>query len=144
MKKVARVVQPLLYLLLTCCSLVLSLFAQTDLGTVQGHVQDQQNRAISQASVTLRNPTTNFERTVQTDTSGNYSFLGVPLTGHYVLTVKAAQFNEAEQKDILLRAQGTAVFDFTLAVAGAKTQVNVYGTTGTVPTESNQVSTRLS
>ncbi len=51
---------------------------------------------------------------------------------------------QAEQKDISLRAAGTAVFDFTLAVSGEKTQVNVYGTTDTVPTESNQVSTRLS
>ncbi len=61
-----------------------------------------------------------------------------------MLTVNAPQFTPAEQKDILLRAQGTAVFDFTLAVSGANTQVNVYGTTATVPVESNQVDTRLS
>ncbi len=120
------------------------LAAQTDLGAVKGHVQDQQSKAIAGASVTLRNPSTAFDRTVQTDASGNYSFIGVPLTGSYVLTVNAPQFKQAEQKDINLRAAGTAVFDFTLTVSGEKTQVNVYGTTGTVPTESNQVSTRLS
>src|SRR5664279_3876778 len=120
------------------------LAAQTDLGAVQGHVQDQQSKAIAGASVTLRSPSTAFDRTVQTDASGNYSFIGVPLTGSYVLTVDAPQFKQAEQKDINLRAAGTAVFDFTLTVSGEKTQVNVYGTTGTVPTESNQVSTRLS
>ena len=120
------------------------LAAQTDLGAVQGHVQDQQSKAIAGASVTLQNPSTAFDRTVQTDASGNYSFIGVPLTGSYVLTVNAPQFKQAEQRDINLRAGGTAVFDFTLTVSGEKTQVNVYGTTGTVPTESNQVSTRLS
>jgi len=133
--------------------LVLALFAavastcvlaQTDLGAVQGHVQDQQGNAITNASVTLRNPNSNFNRTLQTDSSGNYAFIGVPLTGHYVLTVSAAQFKQAEQNDILLRAGGTAVFNFTLTVSGAQTQVNVYGTTATVPTESNQVDTRLS
>jgi len=139
-----RIVDWLTYALFACFLLTTSAVAQTDLGTVQGHVRDPQGQPISGASVTLRNPATNLDRTVQTDASGNYSFLGVPLTGEYVLTVKAAQFTPAEQRNILLRAQGTAVFDFTLAVAGAQTQVNVYGTTETVPTESNQVSTRLS
>jgi len=138
-----RVTHLLTFAVLACC-LTTPLIAQTDLGALQGHVQDQQSKAIAGASVTLRNPSTAFDRTVQTDASGNYSFIGVPLTGSYVLTVNAPQFKPAEQKDINLRAGGTAVFDFTLSVAGEKTQVNVYGTTGTVPTESNQVSTRLS
>jgi len=138
-----RVTHLLTFAVLACC-LTTPLIAQTDLGALQGHVQDQQSKAIAGASVTLRNPSTAFDRTVQTDASGNYSFIGVPLTGSYVLTVNAPQFKQAEQKDINLRAGGTAVFDFTLSVAGEKTQVNVYGTTGTVPTESNQVSTRLS
>ncbi len=144
MKQWLRLLRRTLYALLACCLLPTIAFAQTDLGAVSGHVQDQQSRAISGASVNLRNPATNFDRTVQTNSSGNYSFLGIPLTGQYVLTVNAAQFKAVEQKDIFLRAQGTAVFDFTLTVSGANTQVNVYGTTSTVPVESNQVSTRLS
>ena len=99
------------------------LAAQTNLGAVQGHVQDQQNKAITGASVTLRNPSTAYNKTTQTDSSGNYSFLGVPLTGSYVVTVTAPQFNQGEQKDILLRAGGTAVLDFTLAISSAKTEV---------------------
>ena len=127
-----------------CCLSPTLLSAQTDLGNVRGHVQDQQSKAIASASVELRNPATNFDRKAQTDSSGNYSFIGVPLTGQYVMTVNAPQFKPAEQKDILLRAQGTAVLDFTLTVSGANTQVNVYGTTDTVQVESSQVSTRLS
>ena len=130
--------------LFACCLLTTSVLAQTDLGVVQGHVKDPQNRPIAGAAVTLRNANTNLTRTVQTDSSGDYSFLGVPLTGEYLLTVTAPQFSPAEQKEILLRAGGTAVFDFTLAIAGQKTQVNVYGTTSTVPTESNQVAVALS
>ena len=86
-----RVVRSLLYLLLVCFLTFTSLLAQTNLGTVQGHIQDPQNNAIGGASVTLRNPSTAFQRTVQTDSSGNYSFMGVPLTGSYVLTVNAPQ-----------------------------------------------------
>jgi len=131
------------FLAIACCSSI-QLNAQTDLGALRGHVQDQQQRAIAGASVTLRNPATNYDRTVPTDGSGDYSFIGIPLTGQYVLTVNAPQFQPAVQKDILLRAEGTAVFDFTLTVSGTNTEVNVYGTAGTVPVESNQVSTRLS
>src|SRR5436190_18465212 len=76
------------------------LLAQTDLGTVQGHVHDQRDRAIAGASVTLKNPSTSFKRTVQTDSSGFYSFLGVPVTGSYLLNVNSPQFTAAEQRDI--------------------------------------------
>ena len=144
MKKALRVAEVLILALFAAFLSSAHLAAQTDLGAVQGHVQDQQNKAIAGASVTLRNPSTAFNQTVQTDSSGNYSFLGVPLTGSYVLSVNAPQFKQVEHSDINLRAGGTAVFDFTLTISGEKTQVDVYGTTGTVPTESNQVSTRLS
>ncbi len=144
MATVLRITRLAVLVLFAGCLTSVYVLAQTNLGAVQGHVQDQQNRAIPEASVTLRNPTTSFERTVKTDASGNYSFIGVPLTGQYVLTVNAPQFKPAEQSNILLRAGGTAIFNFALTVSGAQTQVNVYGTTETVPTESNQVSTRLS
>jgi hypothetical protein len=144
MANLLRVARLFILVLFAGCLSLTQVVAQTDLGAVKGHVQDQQGKAISGASVNIHNPSTAFERTGQTDTSGNYSFMGIPLTGSYVLTVTAPQFQQAEQKDIQLRAGGTAVLDFTLNVAGEKTQVNVYGTTETLPTESNQVSTRLS
>src|SRR5580704_14978793 len=118
MANLLRVVGCFILMLFACSLFTTQLAAQTDLGAVQGHVQDQQSKAITGVTVTLRNPSTAFDRTVQTDSSGNYSFIGVPLTGHYVLTVKAAQFKPLEQNDILLRAQGVAVFDFTLTVSG--------------------------
>ena len=143
MPRLLRVALPsvlLVFLALSSTYLV----AQTDLGAVQGHIQDQQNRPIGGASITLKNPNTSFNRTVQTDSSGFYSFIGVPVTGNYVLNVNAPQFIAAEQRAISLRAGGTAVFDFNMAVSGGQTQVDVYGTTATVPTESNQIATRLS
>ena len=73
------------------------LAAQTNLGAARGHIQDQQNKAISGASVTLRNSSTAYDKTTLTDPSGNYSFLGVPLTGSYVVTVSTPQFNQGEQ-----------------------------------------------
>ncbi len=75
--------------------------------------------------------------------SGNYSFLGVPLTGHYSLSVKAAQFATAERDDIQFKADEAATVDFALNVAGSEQQVTVYGTTEGVQTDSNQVSDRF-
>ena len=101
-----RVFRAVLCVLFACCLSSTFLSAQTDLGTVRGHVQDQQSQAITGASVELRNPATDFDRKVQTDSSGNYSFIGVPLTGEYVINVSAPQFKPVEQKDLLLRAGG--------------------------------------
>src|ERR1700751_1945295 len=104
MTKRLGVIHFAVYSLFVCCSLTTFLSAQTDLGNVRGRVQDQQAKAIAGASVELRNTATDFDREVQTDRSGNYSFIGVPLTGQYVITVNASQFKPLEQKDILLRA----------------------------------------
>jgi len=138
-----RVLRAILPLLFTACLSTISLIAQTDLGALKGHIQDQHGAAIAGATVTLRNPATSLSRTVQSDSSGNYSFIGVPLTGNYVVSVAAPQFKTAQQEGVQLRAATTATLDFSLDVSGEKTEINVYGTTDTLPTESNQVSTRL-
>ncbi len=125
------------------CSLITQLPAQTDLGAVKGHVQDQRGSDIANAAVTLRNPETAFERTARTDATGNFAFVGIPLTGRYIVRVAAPQFETAKQDNVQLRAGTTATVDFSLGIAGEKTEVNVYSTTDTLPTESSQVSTRL-
>jgi Carboxypeptidase regulatory-like domain len=133
----------LLILVLLAGSLTTHVFAQTDLGAVKGHVQDQKGMAITGATVTLRNPATAFERMVKADSGGNFSFTGIPLTGQYTVAVTAPQFKAVQWENVLLRAGTTATVDFTLDISGAKTEINVYGTTETLPTESNQVSMRL-
>ena len=137
-----RVAHLLVLTLLACC-LTTQLPAPTDLGALKGHVQDQRGGAITNAAVTLRNPSTAFDRTVQTDSNGNFSFVGVPLTGRYVVSVSAPQFKTAQTDNVQLRAGTTATVDIVLDVSGANTEIKVYGTTETLPTESNQVSTRF-
>ena len=132
-----------LFALLVLFSASTPLQAQTDLGALKGHVQDQVGSAITGATVTVRNPSTAFSRTASTDATGNFSFAGIPLTGRYVVSVSAPQFKTVEKSDIQLRAASTATVDFSLDVAGDKTEVNVYSTSESLPTESNQVSMRL-
>src|SRR6516162_8063365 len=133
-----------LFLALFACQLLTpNLFAQTDLGTLRGRIQDQQGAAISTATVTLRNPATSWQKTTQTDDAGNYSFVGVPLTGEYTLTASKAQFKTAEAGKVELRAETVATVNFTLTVSGEKSEINVYGTTDSLPTGGNQVDTRF-
>ena len=129
--------------LLACCFQTLNLVAQTDLGALRGTVQDQRGGAIAGAAVTLRNPATSWERTTQTDGSGDFSFTGVPLTGQYTVGVSASQFKPTQQERVQLRAATTATVNFVLSVSGEKAEINVYGTPESLPTESNQVSMRL-
>ena len=118
--------------------------AQTrDLGAVRGHVQDSQGAAVQKAQVELANSATGYVHFDQTDSAGNYSFSGVPLTGKYVLTIKAPGFRNATERDIELRADVAAVFNFSLNVAAEISEVDVYGTASGVTTDSNQIGTRL-
>ena len=137
-----RIIELLILALLACCSAT-PLVAQTDLGALKGHVQDQHGGAITGATVTLRNPATAFDRTAKTDSTGSFSFVGVPLTGQYVVSVTAPQFKTVQRDNVQLRAGTTATVDFSLDVSGEETEINVYGTAETLPTESNQVSMRL-
>ena len=133
----------LFILTLLAGSLTTQLVAQTDLGAVKGHIQDQKGLAITGATVTLRNSTTAFERTAKADSGGNFSFTGIPLTGQYMVSVTAPQFKAVQRDNVQLRAGTTATVDFTLDMSGDKTEINVYGTSETLPTESNQVATRF-
>jgi len=119
------------------------LLAQTDLGALKGHVQDQSGSAIAGATVTVSNPSTAFGRAASTGATGNFAFAGIPLTGQYVVSVSAPQFKTVEKSGIQLRAATTATVDFALDVAGDKHEVSVYSTSESLPTESNQVSMRL-
>jgi Carboxypeptidase regulatory-like domain/TonB dependent receptor len=118
--------------------------AQTrDLGLIKGHVADAQGKAVPGADVKLEDKSTKFERDTKTSSDGEYSFGGLPLGGHYVLTITAANFAPATQTDIELRADIAATLDFTMNVAGTSAQITVYGTTTALNVDSNEVSDRL-
>ena len=118
--------------------------AQTiDLSAVTGRVLDPQGKSIAGADVTLNNTATGLTKTAKTDSNGDYRFAALPITDNYVVKVDATGFANAQQQGIVLRANQAAVVNFTMAVAGAQTQVVVYGTPGSVTVDSAQVSTRF-
>jgi outer membrane receptor protein involved in Fe transport len=123
---------------------VTSSLAQTiDLSAVTGRVLDPQGKSIAGANVTLNNTGTGLTKSAKTDSGGDYKFAGLPITDNYVVKVEASGFTSAQQQNIVLRANQAAVVDFTMAVSGAKTQVTVYGTPGSVTVDSDKVTTRF-
>src|SRR5215468_5374737 len=76
------------------------LIAQTDLGAIRGHIQDQSGGAIASATITVRNDATAWQRTTQSDSSGDYTMTGVPLTGQYTVSATAPQFKPAQEDKV--------------------------------------------
>ncbi len=119
-------------------------FAQTrDKAALRGRIVDQSGAAVPGAHVTIANPSTAFSRTADTDTEGQYAFSALPLTGAYSISIEKQGFSPARRTAITLRAGETAIFDFKLGVAGAETNVTVYGANETVNGETPQLETRL-
>ena len=97
MKSIQRAACLLLALFLTLSAVAQSA-ATADL---RGKVKDPNGAVITSATVTIRNDARNFERTVQTNESGDYVLLSVP-PGHYTLTVAAKGFAKSIAKDVVL------------------------------------------
>ena len=68
--------------------------AQSNAADIQGTVKDSTGAVVANATVTARNPSTNFSRTATTNDEGFYRIINVP-PGDYEITVEAANFKKA-------------------------------------------------
>ena len=90
--------------LATCCFtlMAIGLFAQTNVGSIFGHVSDQSSGAIRGAAVILLNPATNEKISVTTNENGDYIFNSVrPAT--YSLSAAITGFKTAVREGIILQ-----------------------------------------
>src|SRR5436309_7882028 len=86
-----------LYPLLFGGFLVLALAAQaTIFGTVRGLIHDPQHRPVAGARVILRASTSNWSKTITSDTAGEFRFDAVPV-GEYVVAVDVPGFSAGQQ-----------------------------------------------
>ena len=102
---------------LTCAALVLFLpafaLAQTVTGTLQGTVSDARGAVVPGAEVVIRNMETGQERTVQTNSEGDYTAAFLPL-GRYTVTAGSKGFSKVAQENIEITLNQTRVINFTL------------------------------
>jgi carboxypeptidase family protein len=92
-------------------------------GTVGGTVVDQNQAAIPNATVTLTNPVSGYNRTIVTDSAGAFRFNDVP-PNNYQLTVSASGFGDAQQS-VTVRTLVPINLQIPLGVAGVNSAVDV-------------------
>ena len=90
---------------------------------VTGTVADPTGAVIPGASVTIHNPVSGFERTTETDASGNFAIANVPFNPYH-MSVTAQGFAPYAQ-DIDVRSSVPISVKISLQLAGANTTVTV-------------------
>jgi len=126
-------VSRILVLFLLAVAMIPKSWAQGSDASLTGAVSDPSHAAIANATVSVRNKSTNFSQSVTTDTSGYYSFLSLPI-GNYVLTVEQPGFDKAIVEITLETAQ-KARRDFELHIGQAEQTVTVESSAQGLSTE---------
>ncbi|HWZ53232.1 MAG TPA: carboxypeptidase-like regulatory domain-containing protein, partial [Candidatus Acidoferrales bacterium] len=103
-----------------------SLLAQSgNSGTISGVVKDPSGSVVSNATVSIHNPVSGYDRSTATDAAGGFSFSNVPLNPYH-LAVTAKGFG-AYAQDIDVRSSVPLAVVVDLTVAGTSATVTVAG-----------------
>ncbi|HEX7333798.1 MAG TPA: TonB-dependent receptor [Pyrinomonadaceae bacterium] len=88
--------------------------AQANAADIEGLVKDSTGAVVANATVTARNPSTNFSRSTTTNDEGLYRIVSVP-PGDYEITVEAANFKKAVLPKVTVTiGQAARIDDVTL------------------------------
>lgn len=112
--------------------------AQSTGGRIRGTVTDTSGSAIVGADVTVINTATNQKREGQTNGTGEYLFLEVPV-GSYEIDIAQKGFKKFVRKDIVLELSQIVSVDITLQVGGATETVEVTGAPPVIDTTTTQL-----
>lgn len=107
-------------------------------GTVRGTVADPSGAMIPKAHVTIVNEGTNETRRIESDGSGAFEFLLLPV-GTYTLRVEETKFNTYLLRGIILSVNQVATFNLSLQIGAIGSVVQVEAN----PLEVDTVSTQL-
>ena len=115
------------WLLLTLCIvslLAVPMMAQKSSGTIRGVVTDPSGAVLANIPVVITNTETGQERTVTTNTQGEYIAPEIAV-GTYSVTVKAPNFKESVSKNVDLHTSSTQTLNIQLQVGSTSEQVTV-------------------
>jgi hypothetical protein len=130
---------------LLCLSATLSLPAQVGTATVSGTVQDGTGASIPGATVTLTDNDTQTSRTLQSDSSGFFSFANLPAKT-YTATFHSNGFTDLVRRNIVVHiGDSLSIPVIRMRVAGDAQQVTVYAEDNNIlPATSGESSYTLS
>src|SRR5689334_5931086 len=106
--------------------------------TLQGTISDAKGAVIPNATVTVRNRSTSFERTTQTDSDGNYQVAALPV-GLYTIEVKVEGFKTQVADNVTVEVAKTLVQNFQLDVGAISEQVQVSSDVPVIETATTSV-----
>jgi hypothetical protein len=99
-------------------------YGQLSSASVTGVVRDSTGSVVPNCKLVLKNTDTSVERIAETNTAGNYVFLGLT-PGPYTLQASAPGFQTAQMRQITLAVNQTATIDVTLQVGNLQQSVTV-------------------
>ncbi len=116
-------------LIVVCLAIVASATAafaqsQSNAADLQGFVRDPNGAVVVGATVTARNPATNFTRDAKTNDDGYYQMVSLP-PGEYEVTVEAASFKKAVVPSYKLTVGARADLDINLELGQLTDVVNI-------------------
>ncbi len=94
-------------------------------GTISGVVKDPSGSVVSNATVSIHNPVSGYDRSTVTDAAGDFSFSNIPLNPYH-LAVTAKGFG-AYAQDLDVRSSVPLAVSVDLTVAGTSATVTVEG-----------------
>src|ERR1043165_4458237 len=87
--------------------------AQSNAADLQGTVMDSAKAVVANATVTARNPATNFSRSATTNDEGFYRLINLP-PGDYEVTVEAPNFKKAVRPKVTVTVGQAAELNIPL------------------------------
>src|SRR6266480_766569 len=108
--------------------------------TLQGTVTDSKGAVVPNATVTVRNRGTSFERTAQTDTDGNYQVAALPV-GSYNVEVKAQGFKTQVADQLPIEVAKTVVQNFQMEIGAISETVLVSSEASAIESTTTSVGT---
>jgi hypothetical protein len=117
--------------------------AQSNAADLQGVVKDSTGAVVANASVTARNPGTNFTRSATSNDQGFYRIINIP-PGDYEITVEATNFKKAVLTKVTVTIGQVAEIDVALEPGEVTESVTISdATSDIVETSKTAVSTTI-
>jgi hypothetical protein len=116
-----------------------SLFAQSDRGTITGTITDPTGAVIADVPIEARNPENGITTKVASSATGNYTIPGLQ-AGIYELRVTFAGFKEYIRTGLQVQNAQTIRIDITLEVGNSSESVTVTDAAPLLKTESGELS----
>ncbi len=106
----------------------------TIFGSIRGIIHDPQHRPLQGAMVMLRSTSSDWSKSTNTDTNGQFEFNAVPI-GQYTVAVAEPGFTQVSEK-VVVQSGTEPVLHLALKVAVKGETVNVSGAPEIAPTDS--------